>query len=274
MPKSSASRFVLIHALLVPAALALAATFARESGLDRAATDFFFDAARGGFPAHDWTWLELIGHRIAKSAAWAVWLALLAAAVASLRIDRLAAYRSVLWTTAIAMAAGPLIVVGLKNINAHPCPWDLKQYGGFADDATAWFVPAAQAGRCFPSGHAAGGFSFLALYFAGLAAHDRRLRHAGLAIALAAGFVFSAVRVAQGAHFVSHNLWSAAVVWCSAALVFAPLVFARERRRDARNTARGGEPNGGPSSLAPASVTEGQGRFVPPARAGGLRDHA
>jgi membrane-associated PAP2 superfamily phosphatase len=231
MSRPAASRFVLVHALLVPGALALAAAFARQSGIDRSVADFFFDAARGGFPAHDWTWLELIGHRIAKSAAWAVWLALLAAAAASLRVDRLAAWRSVLWTTVIAMAAGPLIVVGLKSINAHPCPRDLKQYGGFADDAAAWFVPAEQAGRCFPSGHAAGGFSLLALYFAGWAAGDRRLRHAGLAIALAAGILFSAVRLAQGAHFISHNLWSAAVVWCSAALVFAPLVFARERAR-------------------------------------------
>ncbi|MCX8113653.1 MAG: phosphatase PAP2 family protein [Burkholderiaceae bacterium] len=231
MPKPAASRFLLVHALLVPGALALAATLARQSGIDRSVADFFFDAARGGFPAHDWTWLELIGHRIAKSAAWAVWLAVLAAAFASLRVDRLAAYRGVLWTTVVAMAAGPLIVVGLKNINAHPCPWDLKQYGGFADDAAAWFVPAAQAGRCFPSGHAAGGFSMLALYFAGYAANDRRLMHAGLAIGLAAGFLFSAVRIAQGAHFVSHNLWSAAVVWFAAALVFAPLVMAQERAR-------------------------------------------
>lgn len=231
MPKPAASRFLLVHALLIPGALALVATFARQSGIDRSVADFFFDATRGGFPAHDWTWFELIGHRIAKSAVWAVWLAVLAAAIASLRVDRLAAYRGVLWTTVVAMAVGPLIVVGLKNINAHPCPWDLKQYGGFADDAAAWFVPAARAGRCFPSGHAAGGFSLLALYFAGHAANDRRLRHAGLAIGLAAGLAFSAVRVVQGAHFVSHNLWSAAVVWFAAALVFAPLVMAQERAR-------------------------------------------
>ncbi len=230
MPKSAAPfRFVLVHAFLMPALLAIAATFAQRSGIDRAVADFFFDAARGGFPARDLAWLELIGHRLAKAAAWAVWLVLLAAAVASHWADRLAAYRAVLWSAVIAMAAGPLIVVWLKNINAHPCPWDLKRYGGFADDSDAWFVPAAQAGRCFPSGHAAGGFSLLALYFAGYATNDRRLRYAGLAIALGAGLVFSAVRVAQGAHFVSHNLWSAAAVWCSAALVFAPLAGARKR---------------------------------------------
>lgn len=252
MAKSAASRFLLTHALLIPALLVLAATFARLSGVDRSVADFFFDPVRGGFPAHDWPLLELLGHRIAKSAAWAAWLALLAAAIASHWIDRLAAYRGVLWTTVVAMAAGPLIVVGLKHVNSHPCPWDLKQYGGYADDADAWFVSAAQAGRCFPSGHAAGGFSLLALYFAGKTTNDRRLQYAGLAIGLAAGLVFSAVRVVQGAHFVSHNLSSAAVVWCSAALVFAPLVHARERHRAADVAACGRQPSRGTSSLTRA----------------------
>lgn len=229
--KNATARFLLVHALLVPALLALAATYVRRAGLDRAIADLFFDPASGTFPARAWPLLELIGHRLAKSAAWVLWLVLLAAALASHRLARLAVYRAVLWATVIAMAAGPLIVVGLKQINAHPCPWDLKAYGGFADDAQAWFVPAAQAGRCFPSGHAAGGFALLALYFAGLASGERRLRDAGLAIGVAAGLAFSAVRVVQGAHFVSHNLWSAAVVWGAAALVFAPLVHARQQTR-------------------------------------------
>lgn len=270
MMKSAASRFLLVHALLVPALLALAATFARLAGIDRAVADFLFDPVRGGFPAHDWPLLELIGHRLAKSAAWAVWLVLLAAAVASHRIERLAAYQAVLWTTVVAMAAGPLIVVGLKNINAHPCPWDLKQYGGFADYTDAWFVSSAQAGRCFPSGHAAGGFSLLALYFAGYATNDRRLRHAALATALGAGLVFSAVRVVQGAHFVSHNLWSAAVVWCAAALVFSPLVHARERRLDARIAARGRASSRGGFSLTSVPASKAEERFAPPADAGGF----
>jgi membrane-associated PAP2 superfamily phosphatase len=30
--------------------------------------------------------------------------------------------------------------------------------------------------------------------------------------------VFSAIRMAQGAHFLSHNLWAAAICWFIAAL--------------------------------------------------------
>lgn len=49
----------------------------------------------------------------------------------------------------------------------------------------------------------------------------------GLGPALVAGSLFSVVRMAQGAHFLSHNLWSAAIDWWVAALVFSPLLLGR-----------------------------------------------
>ncbi len=67
-------------------------------------------------------------------------------------------------------------------------------------------------GRSFPSGHAAAGFSFVALYFA---FRDRRpaLSRTGLALGLAHGLVNGAGRLLQGAHFPSDVLWSFGVVW-------------------------------------------------------------
>lgn len=227
-PKAPA--FLAVHALLIPGAFALAAVACAQFGVDRTVSDFFFDPAQGTFPARGWPLLELFGHRIAKSAVLALWLALLAAAAVSPWVSRLSAHRRVLWATVAALAAGPLIVIALKGINSHPCPWDLKRYGGFADATAIWFVPAAEAGRCFPSGHASGGFSLVALAFAARALGRRRLARWGLALALGAGALAGAVRVAQGAHFVGHNLWSAAVAWCAAALVFAPLMREPEGR--------------------------------------------
>ena len=113
---------------------------------------------------------------------------------------------------------------------------DLKRFGGYADFASSWFVSAADVGCCFPSGHAAAGFSLIALAFAGLAMGNRKLRSAGLTAALFAGSAFSVVRIAQGAHFLSHNLWSAAIDWCAAALVFAPLLNKRLGRRKSPST--------------------------------------
>lgn len=209
-----------LHDFLPPILLASAAWIALAAGLDERLADAAFDATLRDFPARQSLAIELLGHRLAKSAVLACWLLLVAAAIVAPRMQPLARRRVLLWTTVVAMAAGPAIVVSLKGMTAHHCPWDLKRYGGLADVTHAWFVRAAEAGRCFPSGHAAGGFSLLALYFAARAARKPRLARVALAVALAAGLGFAAVRMAQGAHFLSHNLWAAAIDWTAAALVF------------------------------------------------------
>jgi membrane-associated PAP2 superfamily phosphatase len=227
VPGVDPAAFVLRHVMLIPGLLVAVALTLHPLGLDERISGWFFDAQSAGFPARAWPALELLGHRLAKSALLALWLVLLATACTAQAVGWLRGRRGLLWTTVIAMAVGPLLVVLLKGINSHHCPWDLKQFGGIADYAADWFVPAADAGRCFPSGHAAGGFSLLALYFAGLASGQRALARVGLTAALATGALFSVIRITQGAHFLSHNLWSAAITWSAAAIVFTPLLVAR-----------------------------------------------
>ncbi|RPH44744.1 MAG: phosphatase PAP2 family protein [Burkholderiales bacterium] len=207
--------------LLVATLIATLAWGADASGLDHLLASAAFDPELGTFPARASASLELFGHRLAKSAVWLVWFGLLATALASLRLTALEPWRRVLWATTGAMAAGPAVVTLLKGVTGPRCPWDLVAFGGQASVATAWLVDRAEAGRCFPGGHASGGFSLLALYFAGVAVGAPRLRAAGLAAGLGAGLAFSAVRMLQGAHFLSHNLWAAFVVWTVAVAVFA-----------------------------------------------------
>ncbi|MCC6531125.1 MAG: diacylglycerol kinase [Burkholderiales bacterium] len=244
-----ADRFLLIHACLIPLALAVAAFALHASGMDEHIAAAFFDPARSTFPARGWPLFETLGHRVAKSAVVGFWLSLLAAGVVSAAVPRFRGHAAIVWITVLAMALGPTIVVVLKEINAYRCPWDLVQFGGAAQYASGWFVPNVNAGRCFPSGHAAGGFSLVALFFAGCAGRNRRLQRAGLAAALLAGLGFSLVRIAQGAHFLSHNLWSAAIDWCAAALVFAPTL--RAARLGGENTIARSNPSAcGPKTAA------------------------
>ena len=216
--------FFRFHLLLVPGALALAAWLAQHSGLDRALTAVFYDAASARFPAHASRTLELLGHRLAKDFVTVVWLGLLALALGShVGLPRRPAWladRSILWSAVVGMALGPAIVVGLKGLNSYHCPWDLAEFGGAAAFSSRWFVAATEVGHCFPGGHAAGGFSLVALYFMAHAMEKPRLARALLLLAVATGIAFSAIRMAQGAHFLSHNLWAAAICWFSAALVF------------------------------------------------------
>ena len=214
--------FYRIHLLLVPGALALAGWLAQHSGLDQALTALFYDAAQARFPAHESPLLELLGHRLAKDAVTFVWLGLLAAVLSTHAWPQwrpaLTARRSPLWAGVIGMALGPMIVVGLKGLNSHHCPWSLADYGGAAEFSNHWFVAASEAGHCFPGGHAASGFCLVALYFMAHALDKPRLAGQLLWLAVLTGMVFSAIRMAQGAHFLSHNLWAAAICWFIAAL--------------------------------------------------------
>jgi len=216
----------------IPSAFALLAWTASSSGFDRTISDVFYDASLREFPAHHNFWLELFGHRVAKAAIWIVALAVLVAAVVAPRIWPRKDQQRALWVALPAMGVGPAIVYLLKQTTGQHCPWDLKAYGGFADATSKWFVASVDAGHCFPSGHASAGYALIALAFLGTAMGRPRLAYGGLAAAVLVGAAFSAVRVAQGAHFVSHNLWSAAIDWSAAALVFTPLLKRASRRAE------------------------------------------
>ena len=208
------------HVVLIPGLLALAALLAHHSGADQAVTGWFFDPASGGFPARRSTLVELLGHRLANLLVVVLFAVLAGMGIIATRWQPLQRHARLLLTTAAALAAGPMLVVALKDLTTPRCPWSLVQYGGLEQARQFWFTAPADAGSCFPGGHAAGGFALVAIYFAGMVAGNRRLERAGLVLALLAGTGFSLVRIAQGAHFLSHNLWSAAICWALAALVF------------------------------------------------------
>lgn len=208
------------HVLLIPFLLALLAVLAHGTGLDRSIADHFFDPVARTFPARQSAALEWFGHRLANVLVVCLFGLLSGAGVLAAWLPRIRPYRRLLLTTAAAMAAGPVVVVALKSVTAAKCPWALVQYGGSEQAPGFWFAAPIDAGQCFPGGHAAGGFALVAFYFAGRIAGNRSLAGAGLCLALAAGSVFSIVRMSQGAHFLSHNLWSAAIDWSLAALIF------------------------------------------------------
>ena len=208
------------HVLLIPGLLALAAILAHNTGVDHAIAGWFFDEVSGGFPARGSAILETLGHRLANAMVVALFMLLVLGGMVATWWQPLHGYRRLLLTTAGAMAAGPTVVVGLKSVTTPRCPWSLVRYGGLEQAPHFWFTMPANAGECFPGGHAAGGFALVAIYFAGKVSGNRALERSGLLLTLVAGIGFSLVRIAQGAHFLSHNLWSAALCWGFAALVF------------------------------------------------------
>ncbi len=116
----------------------------------------------------------------------------------------------------------------LKAVTNVDCPWDLTLFGGQYP-----YVPLfgdrpddLRYGRCFPAAHASSGYVLLALYFA-IRERSSRLARAGLALGIIVGLVFGVAQQSRGAHFLSHDLWSAMIAWIVALTVYAWVFRAR-----------------------------------------------
>lgn len=222
-------RFHVLHLGGALAAFTVALAVIRWFDLDWRVSTYFFDPARGGFPLRDDWFLERIAHVWARNAVVVFGCGVLAGAIASLRIRALAGYRRLLWFVFLSMLLSSSAVSGLKATTGMHCPYDLQDFGGrvpyvgLLEPLPAGVAP----GRCWPGGHASAGFCLFGLYFAARALNRRRLAAILLAGVLVFGFALGTARVAQGAHFVSHNLWSALICW----MITLGLYEAMVRRR-------------------------------------------
>lgn len=206
--------FLLRH--LGPALAGAALLLALEkTGVDSAVSRWFFDPEARAFPLRYNQWLELLGHEWAKALIVLVTVCTIGSYLMSFVVPALEPRRRLLLFLSAALTAAPLAVVLLKAASVRHCPWSLQEFGGSAPHLTLFdaVVPGWSPGHCFPSGHASAGYSLLAFYFAGRTLGSRTLARVGLWGGLVVGTAFGVVRVAQGAHFLSHNLWSALVCW-------------------------------------------------------------
>jgi len=210
-----AVRFYLLH---LGGALLLAATsllIVEQFRIDQWVSNLFFDPVLGRFPLRDDWFLEKVMHIGVKNAVVGVGLLVLAAWIASFRLKRLAKWRPLLQFLFVAMVLSSSAVSLIKSASGKHCPYDLEQYGGTVPlvGLLEGLPQGVKPGKCWPGGHASAGFCLLAFYFAALKVGRRGMAASLLAGSLLLGFVLGMGRVAQGAHFVSHNLWSALICW-------------------------------------------------------------
>jgi membrane-associated PAP2 superfamily phosphatase len=206
--------FLLRH--LFPACLVAILLLALESTtIDSVVSNWFFDPVTGTFPLHYNAALEIFGHQWPKQLVFVVACCVIAAHLLSFLLPALEPQRRLLLFMSLALTLAPLSVVLLKAASARHCPWSLREFSGFAQHLSLFDTapPGLLPGHCFPGGHASAGFCLFTFYFAGLALGNPRIARAGLWGGLAAGMALGMVRIAQGAHFISHNLWSALVCW-------------------------------------------------------------
>jgi membrane-associated PAP2 superfamily phosphatase len=118
------------------------------------------------------------------------------------------------------------MVSGLKAVTNVACPAQLTLFGGSTPHVSLFSHypegqrPANQQ-RCFPAGHASGGFAVLSLL---LLFKSRRHQRQIIVIGLLLGWVMGLYKMLIGDHFLSHTLTSMLIAWCSIGVVsFLPL---------------------------------------------------
>lgn len=211
-----------VWALLI-VAITLLLVF-ENSPLDLALSALAFDPALGHFPMQrHWFFSEVLHHGL-KTVSYIFAIPALAIAVLGHfgHIDWLPPRNASL--AGLGMVLIPLATVLLKLVTNRHCPWDVVDFGGYAPYVSL-FASTPETivrGNCFPAGHASGGFVWMIWGFALSATRPIQARWmliGGLLLGLLMGWS----RLMQGAHFLSHVLWSGWLAWALAIALAAVL---------------------------------------------------
>lgn len=189
------------------------------SGIDFRIANWMYQPGVGFIGRSSW-FLENILHDRAKQGVILFAVCAIAGLVASFlfptlpRRCPLRRWRVALGYLVLAMSLSTGVVPLLKKLTQVQCPWSLTVFGG-NQQYTPLIAPRStttKPGQCWPGGHATAGFSLFALFFF-LRDHRPRSARIALTIALSLGTIFAIGRMLQGAHFLSHNLWTALIDW-------------------------------------------------------------
>ena len=109
----------------------------------------------------------------------------------------------------------PLIVGSLKAVTNMPCPKQIENFGGVYPHTCVWEKYNTQTchlekQKCWPAGHASGGFALLALVFL---FRSRKAKIAAATSAMLIGWSMGIYKMAIGDHFLSHTVITMILAW-------------------------------------------------------------
>lgn len=162
----------------------------------------------GQFLLRDNWYLAELNHHYVKDLIILVYVIFFIIWLASFKVKKLRALR---WSYGyfFGMVILSTSIIGLlKSQSAHACPWNITiptPQGFFWDFS-------ATKGHCFPGGHASTGFALMAGY-AVFRLSNKKRAYFFLVSGCILGFAMGWAQMMRGAHFLSHNLWTAWVIW-------------------------------------------------------------
>ncbi|MEZ5552701.1 MAG: phosphatase PAP2 family protein [Pseudomonadales bacterium] len=203
------------HQLRLLCAFGLTLAAVRVFDLDRQMADLLYRLEGGAWSLRENPLLDLGLHRGGRWLVVGFGVAVLSLWLLTLCSTRFGSLRRPLGYLLASMSLSTLLIAAWKSVSADACPWSLARYGGDLSQSAAG---DSVAGHCFPAGHAGAGFCLLGLYFLA-SRYAPSCRVPMLLVPLILGGVFGMAQQLRGAHFLSHDLWSALCCWLVAGLL-------------------------------------------------------
>jgi membrane-associated PAP2 superfamily phosphatase len=199
--------------ILAVTAIALLLIF-EVSHLDIFISNYFFNAQLKTFELREHPFLTQVMHHGLKSFMYVLGVASIVIGVFLLKKCRGLIQAKHIAVGSLGVILIPALVALLKHLTNKHCPWSLDIYGGQVPYAGLFESHASNlgAGQCFPAGHAAGGFMWFAWSVALMSTYPR-LAKILFYFAIVMGLALGLARMMQGAHFLSHVLWTAWFAW-------------------------------------------------------------
>nr|SPS04817.1 putative PAP2 (Acid phosphatase) superfamily protein-like protein [Candidatus Nitrotoga fabula] len=173
-----------------------------------------FDEAEKIFPYREEIFFTKYLHHGLKSLMYAAGLTGIGWAVYCYRKTQSQPLRQSCLVAIMGIILIPLTITAIKHVTSRHCPWSLDIFGGSIPyTSLLTFVSEDYpGGQCFPAGHASGGFMWISWAMAFW--HTRpMLAKTALVMAVVLGGLMGVGRMVQGAHFLSHTIWTVILAW-------------------------------------------------------------
>ena len=121
----------------------------------------------------------------------------------------------------------PVIIGSLKAISNTPCPCNIVNFNGTYPETKVFdsypkdFIQTSKA-KCWPAGHASGGFALMALFF--LFKTPKNQKRA-LVVALVIAWSMGLYKMLLGDHFLSHTIITMIMAWLIILIIVKSMQF-------------------------------------------------
>ena len=180
---------------------------------DLQVSNYFYDSATQSFPANHWWWVKWIyvyTPEINKLVTMSAIVLLLVTVFRPQMVGVRWRKGVAAWLLMTVIGVGFLVDWVLKDHVGRPHPYQTLPYNGTKDFVPVFhYQPLCDHNCSFVSGHAAGGFVWMAWGMW----RGRRVRQRWLWTGVAAGALIGATRVMQGGHFLSDIIFSGWFMW-------------------------------------------------------------